>query len=212
MNSLANKNKLKFVRFLISSILALVILVCLVYLAHSDGKFLSFGEKTENEEPLMMPGDAMPSSTAPSTPHAIDSSRTASPPLVDEQNNKPVTDDNEAAPEETPAEPFLKDSANGKDHLLAAFDVNGDDRQDIIVFEKEEALVSQVLLATQDNGFEPLADPVVPDYVSRFLRSAASEGASDEPGFLLDPQGKKRMIIFLNDSQSDDSPLERRKT
>ncbi len=103
-----------------------------------------------------------------------------------------------APPEESgidiPAE--LRD----KGYLMALFDVNDDERPDLIVYAPEEERIVQVLLGKEDGEFEDSPDARAPDYLASFLSLAAGGEPPEGPVLLNDENGKAHeLIVFGGD-------------
>ncbi|MBN1419980.1 MAG: hypothetical protein JXP34_14465 [Planctomycetes bacterium] len=105
---------------------------------------------------------------------------------------------NEAPPDAVGLE-GIRRRFDGRDVLIAAADVNGDDRPDLIVFEKKEYTVRHLLLAKEEEGeFEEAPSGVeVPRYLERFLVLAADEGLADGAVSVMTETGEEREVVLL---------------
>ena len=87
-----------------------------------------------------------------------------------------------------------------RDYLIAVFDVNDDSQPDVIVFEKKELQVSQILLGEGKGRFtEPTEEIKVPEYVRRFLTLAAEEGPTEGAVLIRTEDGTERQIFLLGE-------------
>jgi hypothetical protein len=113
-------------------------------------------------------------------------------------------EESDEADEETPAAEVTFD---GKDFVVAAFDLNDDSRLDLIIFEKEAMQVGQILLGGEKGAFtEPTTEVKVPEYLSRYLRMAAEKGAPEGPVELRTDDGKVREVVLLENERPGSDP------
>lgn len=85
-----------------------------------------------------------------------------------------------------------------RDFLVALFDVNEDTRPDLVVFEKKDLEVSQILLGGEKGDFEAAPTRIqVPEYFTRFLALAAENGPEEGLLSVMTDRGEERTVVLL---------------
>ena len=143
--------------------------------------------QARTEEPVASPVDRSGQASAP--PRADPAPRTTETPAEPHEGQPPADPAPETGPAKAPPE-------KGRECVMASADINGDERPDLVVFERAEAKVVQVLLATEEGDFVDGAEDKVPPYLAKFLAHAAEEGPTDGSVLLEDEAGNEHEVLL----------------
>lgn len=196
----------------LASGMGLLLLVCFIVWPGSgrtpalpESPSMTTVSKGQGADPPSHNGPALGDAETAASPSPVQIESPAAVPVPEPVAAVPATTPEDATPpqgDDGSAEEVagrLRERAGGRDILIAAADVNGDERPDIVVFEKKEFTVSHVLLAKEEEGeFEEAASVgEVPRYLERFLVLVAEEGLADGTVSVMTDNGEEREVVLL---------------